>query len=81
MKTINGITNAQIASETGLDPAEISLALNAKRLLNRKKLLKIHHAGYDIKPFVFGKSFESMPDTTVHDQVEPENKLHQKESA
>ena len=81
MKTINDKSNVQIADETGLYPAEISLALNAKRLLSRKKLLKIHNAGYDIKPFVFGKSFDSMPDTPVHHQVEPTEQSHQKESA
>lgn len=81
MKTINGKTNAQIADETGLYPAEISLALNAKRLLSRKKLLKIYTAGYDIRPFVFGKSFVSMPDTAVHVQEQSKNQLHQKEIA
>lgn len=81
MKTINGKTNAQIADETGLYPAEISLALNAKRLLSRKKLLQIYTAGYDIRPFVFGKSFVSMPDAAVHVQVEHEEKSHLKETA
>lgn len=81
MKTIKDKSNAQIADETGLYPAEISLALNAKRLLSRSKLLKIHNAGYDIRPFVFGKSFESMPEPSVHVQVEPEEKSHLKETA
>lgn len=81
MKTINDKTNAQIAEEVGLYPAEISLALNAKRLLSRRKLMKIHRAGYDIKPFVFGKSYDSMPDTPVHDQVEDPQKSNLKESA
>jgi hypothetical protein len=81
MKTIEDKTNVQIAGETGLYPAEISLALNAKRLLSRKKLLKIHHAGYDIKPFIFGKSFVSMPDTPVHHQEESKKQFHPEEIA
>lgn len=81
MKTIENKSNIEIATEIGLHPAEISLALNGKRLLNRKKLIKIDQAGYDIKPFVFGKSYVSMPDNAVHHQEQSENQLHQKESA
>lgn len=81
MKTIENKSNIEIATEIGLHPAEISLALNGKRLLNRKKLIKIDKAGYDIKPFVFGKSYVSMTDTTAHDQVEDPQKSHLKEAS
>jgi hypothetical protein len=81
MKTIENKSNIEIAKEIGLHPAEISLALNGKRLLSRNKLIKIDKAGYDIKPFVFGKSYVSMPDIPVHHQVEPTEQSHQKESA
>ena len=47
----------EIAEKTNLHRAEISMALNAKRLLNRDKLKKIVEAGYPLEPFVFGKSF------------------------
>ena len=47
----------EIAKDTGLHKAEISLALNGKRLLNRKKLLKIVQANYPLEPFIFGKSY------------------------
>ena len=47
----------EIAEDVGLNKAEISMALNAKRLLNRAKLLKIVEAGYPLAPFVFGKSY------------------------
>lgn len=81
MKTIENKSNIQIATDIGLHPAEISLALNGKRLLSRSKLIKIDKAGYDIKPFIFGKLYVSMPDTDVHHQEETQNQLHQKESA
>lgn len=47
----------EIANDTGLHKAEISLALNGKRLLNRNKLLKIVEANYPLEPFVFGRSY------------------------
>ncbi|MGE4510063.1 MAG: hypothetical protein AB7D43_03070 [Sulfurimonadaceae bacterium] len=53
----------EIAEDTGLHKAEISLALNGKRLLNRKKLLKIVEANYPLEPFVFGKSYLQKEDT------------------
>lgn len=46
-----------IAQKTGLHKAEISLAFNAKRLLNREKLKKAYEAGYPLELFVFGKSY------------------------
>ena len=58
MKTKNiNVTLDEIASNTGLHKAEISMALNAKRLLNREKLKKIYLANYPLEAFVFGKSF------------------------
>lgn len=51
------VSITQIANDTGLNKAEISMALNAKRLLNREKLKKIVAANYPLEPFVFGKSF------------------------
>lgn len=59
MKTIKNKSNKTIAEDVGLCQEEISLALNAKRLLGRTKLQKIHEAGYDLIPFIFGKSFMS----------------------
>jgi len=47
----------EIAKDTNLNKAEISMALNAKRLLNREKLKQIYEAGYPLEPFVFGKSY------------------------
>lgn len=81
MKTIENKSNIEIATEIGLHPAEISLALNGKRLLNRLKLMKIDQAGYDIKPFVFGRDYKSMPKDLIYTQVEPEKKSHLKETA
>jgi len=58
MKTKNiNVTLDEIASDTGLYKAEISMALNAKRLLNREKLKKIYLANYPLEAFVFGKEF------------------------
>ena len=54
----------QIAKDTGLNKSEISMALNAKRLLNREKLLKIVKADYPLEPFVFGKSYLQENDIT-----------------
>ena len=51
------VSITQIANDTGLNKAEISMALNAKRLLNREKLRKIVNANYPLEPFVFGKSY------------------------
>jgi hypothetical protein len=56
-KVLNGDTVQDIAVKTGLHPAEISMALNKKRLLGREKLLRIVDAGYPLEPFVFGKEF------------------------
>ncbi len=53
----------EIAKDTGLNKAEISMALNAKRLLGREKLRKIVKAGYALEPFVFGKSYLQENDT------------------
>jgi hypothetical protein len=53
----------EIAKDTGLHKAEISLALNGKRLLNRSKLLQIVKANYPLEPFVFGKSYLQKDDT------------------
>lgn len=47
----------EIANDTGLHKAEISMALNAKRLLNRNKLKKIVEANYPLEPFVFGEKY------------------------
>ena len=57
-KTINR-SISEIAQDTGLDKAEISLALNAKRLLGRDKLKKIVDANYPLEPFVFGRDYIS----------------------
>lgn len=57
-KHINGKTNKQIAKDTGLHEAEISMALSCKRLLNREKLRKIVEAGYSLYPFVFGRGYK-----------------------
>jgi len=46
---------AEIAKDTGLHVAEVSMALNAKRLLNRKKLLQVVEANYPLEAFVFGR--------------------------
>ncbi len=51
------VSITQIANDTGLNKAEISMALNAKRLLNREKLRKIVNANYPLEPFIFGKSY------------------------
>ena len=55
--------NEVIAKDTGLHKAEISMALNAKRLLGREKLRLIVEAGYPLEPFVFGKSYLQENDT------------------
>jgi len=60
----------QIANDTGLSKAEISMALNAKRLLNRNKLLKIVKANYPLEPFVFGKSYLQENDTKQKNKVQ-----------
>lgn len=69
MKTIENKSNKTIAEDVGLCQEEISLALNAKRLLGRTKLKKIHSAGYDLIPFIFGKSFISTIITEPKEQV------------
>jgi hypothetical protein len=51
------VSITEIANDTGLNKAEISMALNAKRLLNRDKLRKIVEANYPLEPFIFGKSY------------------------
>ncbi len=56
-RTIHGKTNKQIAKDTKLEEAEISMALNCKRLLGREKLRKIVDAGYSIYPFIFGRTY------------------------
>lgn len=47
----------EIAKDTGLHVAEVSMALNAKRLLNRKKLLQVVEANYPLEAFVFGRAY------------------------
>jgi len=51
---INGRSVTQIADDTGLKIQEVSMALNAKRLLRRDKLKQVVDAGYPLEPFVFG---------------------------
>ena len=69
MKSIEvGIT--KIANDTGLYKAEISLALNAKRLLNREKLKKIVEANYPLEPFIFGKSYLQENNTKQKNNVQ-----------
>lgn len=60
------VSITKIANDTGLNKAEISMALNAKRLLNREKLRKIVNANYPLEPFVFGKSY------IKHDTKQPD---------
>lgn len=62
IKTINK-SLVEIAKETGLHVAEISMALNAKRLLSRQKLMQIVEANYPLEPFVFGRAYIEKNDT------------------
>ena len=55
MKDKKSLSPTAIHKETGLSVPEISMALNAKRLLSRAKLKKLVDAGYDLHVFVFGK--------------------------
>ena len=61
-KTINKPLD-EIASDIGINKAEVSMALNAKRLLGREKLKKVVEAGYSLELFVFGKSYIQENDT------------------
>ena len=73
LKTIN-VTLEKIASDTGLHKAEISMALNAKRLLNRNKLKKIYNANYPLEAFIFGKEFYLQNNDTKNQQEQPVQK-------
>lgn len=59
----------KIASDIGINKAEVSMALNAKRLLGREKLKKVVDAGYSLELFVFGKSYLQDNDTSINSKT------------
>ena len=52
---VNGLNLAEIARRAGLHRAEVSMAVNGKRLLGRDKLKKFVEMGLPLELFVFGK--------------------------
>ncbi|MBL4730768.1 MAG: hypothetical protein JKY28_05320 [Sulfurimonas sp.] len=74
-KSIN-ISITQIAKDTGLDKAEISMALSANRLLNRNKLKKIVDANYPLEPFVFGRFY--LENDTANEQCKASTEIKEK---
>jgi len=81
------ITHKEIAKVLGVTASAITQRINAKNgfyVIEAQKLSQ--HFGTPIEAWADIKSFianhkSSMPDTSVHVQVEPEEKSHLKETA